>query len=244
MDKETRKLEVHYSKKEAITMKVGLIGLGKMGLNLGQNLIKENHDVVAYDLDSGAVEEMERYGAKGTTNIVELIKSLEQPRIIWLMVPPDAVDLVISEVTPFLNIGDILIESGNSYYKDTIRRYNRLKRYGVSIMDVVNSEGKESARKGACFMIGGDLEAWRIVEPIFRDIAVENGYLYAGKAGSGHFLNRTHNGIDYEMDDIGEGLELLEKREFEYDYENVARVWKKRFGYSSRAYGFNGKSIF
>lgn len=223
-------------------MKVGLIGLGKMGLNLGQKLIEESHDVVAYDLDSGAVEEMERYGAKGTTNIVELIKSLEQPRIIWLMVPPDSVDVVISEVTPFLNIGDILIQSGNSYYNDTIRRYNRLKRYGVSFMDVVTSEGKEGARKEACFKIGGDLEAWRIVEPIFRDISVEN--VYAGKAGSGHFLKMNNNGIDYEMDDIGEGLELLEKREFEYDSENVARVWKKRFGYSSRAYGFNGKSVF
>jgi 6-phosphogluconate dehydrogenase len=225
-------------------MKVGLIGLGKMGLNLGQNLIGESHDVVAYDLDSGAIEEMESYGAKGTTNIVELIKSLEQPRIIWLMVPPDSVDVVISEVTPFLNIGDILIQTGNSYYKDTIRRYNRLKRYGVSFMDVVSSEGKEGARKGTCFKIGGDLEAWRIVEPIFRDISVENGYLYTGKAGGGHFLKMTNNGIDYEMDDIGEGLELLEKRELEYNSENVARVWKKRFGYSSRAYGFNGKRIF
>lgn len=225
-------------------MKVGLIGLGKMGLNLGQNLIKESHDVVAYDLDSGAIEEMKRYGAKGTTNIVELIKSLEQPRIIWLMVPPDSVDVVISEVTPFLNIGDILIEFGNSYHEDTIRRYNRLKRYGVSFMDVVTSEGKEGARNGACFKIGGDLEAWRIVEPIFRDISVENGYLYAGKAGSGHFLKMTPNEIDYKMDDIGQGVELLEKRELEYDYENVAGVWKKRLGYSSRAYGFNGKSIF
>ncbi|MGG0288822.1 phosphogluconate dehydrogenase (NAD(+)-dependent, decarboxylating) [Peribacillus butanolivorans] len=207
-------------------MKVGLIGLGKMGLNLGQNLIEQNHDVVAYDLDSCAVQEMERNGAKGTTNILELINSLEQPRIIWLMVPHDAVDLVINEVTPFLNIGDILIEAGNSHYKDTIRRYNSLKKYGVSFMDVGTSGGMEGARKGACYMIGGDLEAWRIVEPIFSDTAVKNGYLYAGKAGSGHFLKMIHNGIEYGMmAAIGEGFELLEKSEFEYDYEKVARVW-------------------
>ncbi|MFD4932198.1 phosphogluconate dehydrogenase (NAD(+)-dependent, decarboxylating) [Peribacillus butanolivorans] len=207
-------------------MKVGLIGLGKMGLNLGQNLIEQNHDVVAYDLDSCAVQEMERNGAKGTTNILELINSLEQPRIIWLMVPHDAVDLVINEVTPFLSIGDILIEAGNSHYKDTIRRYNSLKKYGVSFMDVGTSGGMEGARKGACYMIGGDLEAWRIVEPIFSDTAVKNGYLYAGKAGSGHFLKMIHNGIEYGMmAAIGEGFELLEKSEFEYDYEKVARVW-------------------
>ncbi|MET3322304.1 UNVERIFIED_ORG: 6-phosphogluconate dehydrogenase [Peribacillus simplex] len=207
-------------------MKVGLIGLGKMGLNLGQNLIEQNHDVVAYDLDSCAVQEMEINGAKGTTNILELINSLEQPRIIWLMVPHDAVDLVINEVTPFLSIGDILIEAGNSHYKDTIRRYNSLKKYGVSFMDVGTSGGMEGARKGACYMIGGDLEAWRIVEPIFSDTAVKNGYLYAGKAGSGHFLKMIHNGIEYGMmAAIGEGFELLEKSEFEYDYEKVARVW-------------------
>lgn len=207
-------------------MKVGLIGLGKMGLNLGQNLIERNHDVVAYDLNSCAVEEMEKHGAKGTTNILELIKSLEQPRIIWLMVPHGAVDFVIGEVTPFLNSGDILIEAGNSHYKDTIRRYNSLKKYGVSFMDAGTSGGMEGARNGACYMVGGDLEAWRIVEPIFRDTAVENGYLYAGKSGSGHFLKMIHNGIEYGMmAAIGEGFELLEKSEFEYDYEKVARVW-------------------
>ncbi|WP_249871541.1 phosphogluconate dehydrogenase (NAD(+)-dependent, decarboxylating) [Oceanobacillus saliphilus] len=207
-------------------MQVGLIGLGKMGLNLGKNLIDHKHQVVAYDLNSQAVDEMKEYGAEGTTNIKELIQSLDKPRILWIMVPHTVVDSVISEITPFLEKGDIVIEAGNSHYKESIRRYNQLKEIGISFMDAGTSGGMEGARNGANYMIGGDLWAWAIVEPIFRDTAVENGYIYAGKAGSGHFLKMVHNGIEYGMmAAIGEGFEVLEKSEFDYDYEQVARVW-------------------
>lgn len=142
------------------------------------------------------------------------------------MVPHAVVDSVINEITPYLSKGDIVIEAGNSHYKDSIRRYGQLKQVGVSFMDVGTSGGMEGARNGACYMVGGDAEVWSMVEPIFRDTAVEKGYLYAGPAGRGHFLKMVHNGIEYGMmAAIGEGFEVLEKSEFDFDYEKVARVW-------------------
>ncbi|CAI8855241.1 MULTISPECIES: phosphogluconate dehydrogenase (NAD(+)-dependent, decarboxylating) [Priestia] len=207
-------------------MKVGLVGLGKMGINLGQNLLDQRHDVVAFDVNSNAVEQMKGYGASGVSSLQELVQSLETPRVVWLMIPHTVVDSVISEVKPLLAEGDIVIEAGNSHYKESIRRYNELKENKIRFMDVGTSGGMEGARNGACYMIGGDREAWEIVEPIFRDTAVENGYLYAGEAGSGHFLKMVHNGIEYGMmAAIGEGFEVLEKSQFDYDYEKVARVW-------------------
>lgn len=207
-------------------MKVGLIGLGKMGLNLGQNLIDNKHEVVAFDVNGSAVEEMNKYGAQGASDLKELVESLEKPRVVWIMVPHAVVDSVIDEMTPLLSSGDIVIEAGNSHYKESIRRYNQLKEVGIHFMDAGTSGGMEGARNGACYMIGGDPEAWSIVEPIFKDTAVENGFIYAGKAGSGHFLKMVHNGIEYGMmAAIGEGFEVLEKSKFDFDYEKVARVW-------------------
>ncbi|MDR0267325.1 phosphogluconate dehydrogenase (NAD(+)-dependent, decarboxylating) [Paenibacillus sp.] len=207
-------------------MQVGLVGLGKMGLNLGQNLMDHKHNVVAFDLNTAAVEDMKSNGATGATSLKELVAALETPRIIWIMVPHAVVDSVIDELSPLLSQGDIVIEAGNSHYKESIARYNKLKEIGVSFLDVGTSGGMEGARNGACYMIGGDEEAWNIVEPIFKDTAVENGYLYAGKAGSGHFLKMVHNGVEYGMmAAIGEGFEVLEKSEYDYDYEKVARVW-------------------
>jgi 6-phosphogluconate dehydrogenase len=207
-------------------MKVGLIGLGKMGLNLGQNLIDHQHEVTAFDVNPSAVENMKEYGAIGVSSYKELIESLKHPRILWIMVPHAVVDSVIGEITPFLEKGDIVIEAGNSHYKESIRRYNELAEYGVRFMDAGTSGGMEGARHGASYMIGGDPDAWEVVEPIFKDTAVENGFLYAGKAGSGHYLKMVHNGIEYAMmAAIGEGFEVLEKSEFDFDYEKVARVW-------------------
>ncbi|MFB5759578.1 phosphogluconate dehydrogenase (NAD(+)-dependent, decarboxylating) [Paenibacillus medicaginis] len=207
-------------------MQVGLIGLGKMGLNLGRNLIDHKHELVAFDVNPAAVTEMKEYGAVGAASIEELVQSTKAPRVIWVMVPHTIVDSVLDQLQPMLSEGDIVIEGGNSHYKESIARYERLKESGVRFMDAGTSGGMEGARNGACYMIGGDPEAWEVVEPIFRDTAVENGYLYAGKAGSGHFLKMVHNGIEYGMmAAIGEGFEVLEKSNFDFDYEQVARVW-------------------
>lgn len=207
-------------------MKVGLIGLGKMGLNLGKNLIDHKHEVVAYDLNPAAVEELKQYGAAGVASYKEMADAMESPRVFWIMVPHSVVDGVIQDLIPSLSKGDIVIEAGNSHYKESIRRYEELKEHGVHFMDAGTSGGMEGARNGACYMIGGDEEAWNIVEPLFKDTSVENGYLYAGKAGSGHFLKMVHNGIEYGMmASIGEGFEVLEKSDYDFDYEKVARVW-------------------
>ena len=207
-------------------MKVGLIGLGKMGLNISKNLIDHQHEVVAFDINEQAIEEIKQYGAQGTTNLNELVQSLDHPRIVWVMVPHKVVDQVIQDIKPLLSDGDIVIEAGNSHYKESMRRYEEFKEVGVSYLDVGTSGGMEGARNGANYMIGGDQEAWVIVEPIFRDTSVEKGYVYTGKSGSGHYLKMVHNGIEYGMmAAIGEGFEVLEKSQFDYDYEQVARVW-------------------
>ncbi|PNQ81137.1 phosphogluconate dehydrogenase (NAD(+)-dependent, decarboxylating) [Paenibacillus sp. F4] len=207
-------------------MQVGLIGLGKMGLNLGRNLIDHKHELVAYDVNAAAIQEMKDYGAKGASTLEELVQTTQSPRVLWIMVPHQIVDSVLDQLQPMLSKGDIIIEGGNSHYKESIARHARLKEYGISFMDAGTSGGMEGARNGACYMIGGDPEAWAVVEPIFRDTAVENGYLYAGKSGSGHFLKMVHNGVEYGMmASIGEGFEVLEKSSFDFDYEQVARVW-------------------
>ncbi|ALP34910.1 6-phosphogluconate dehydrogenase [Paenibacillus sp. IHB B 3084] len=207
-------------------MQVGLIGLGKMGLNLGKNLIDHKHEVVAYDVNAAAIQEMKDYGATGASTLEELVQATQSPRVLWIMVPHQFVDSVLDQLQPILSKGDIIIEGGNSHYKESIARHARLKEYGISFMDAGTSGGMEGARSGACYMIGGDPEAWAFVEPIFRDTAVENGYLYAGKSGSGHFLKMVHNGVEYGMmASIGEGFEVLEKSSFDFDYEHVARVW-------------------
>lgn len=207
-------------------MKVGLIGLGKMGFNLGQNLLEHGHEVVAYDVNAAAVSEIDAKGAAGTESLAGLVGKLETPRIAWIMVPHEFVDGVIAELTPLMSQGDIIIEAGNSHYKESIRRHDELAKEGIYFLDAGTSGGMEGARNGACYMIGGDEEAWKIAEPLFRDTSVENGYLYAGKSGSGHFLKMVHNGIEYGMmAAIGEGFEVLEKSGYDFDFEQVARVW-------------------
>lgn len=207
-------------------MKVGLIGLGKMGFNLGQNLLEHGHEVVAYDVNADAVAELGTKGAAGTASLAELVSKLDAPRIAWVMVPHQFVDSVIAELTPLLSKGDIIIEAGNSHYKESIRRHDELAQSGIYYLDAGTSGGMEGARNGACYMIGGDEEAWAVAEPLFRDTSVENGYLYAGKSGSGHFLKMVHNGIEYGMmAAIGEGFEVLEKSGYDFDFEQVARVW-------------------
>ncbi|WP_322923486.1 phosphogluconate dehydrogenase (NAD(+)-dependent, decarboxylating) [Paenibacillus campi] len=207
-------------------MKIGLIGLGKMGMNLAQNLMDHQHEVVAFDLNKEAVKEITGLGAQGVETIADMVSKLEAPRIVWVMVPHGVVDSVLGEIAPLLSENDIVIEAGNSHYKESVRRYNEMKQKGIHYMDAGTSGGMSGARNGACYMIGGDKEAWAVVEPIFRDTAVENGYLYAGEAGSGHYLKMVHNGIEYGMmAAIGEGFEVLEKSPYDFNYEKVARVW-------------------
>jgi len=208
-------------------MNIGLIGLGKMGLNLSLNLLEHEHNVVAFDVNKEAVKKISEEGAIGAFSIEELVRKLRAPRIVWLMVPAGAItEQVVEELGGLLQAGDIVIDGGNSHYKDSVRRGNELLEKGIHFFDAGTSGGMSGARDGACMMVGGDKEIFTTIEPIFRDISVENGYLYAGKSGSGHFLKMIHNGIEYGMmQAIAEGFEVLEKSGFDYDYEKVAKVW-------------------
>jgi 6-phosphogluconate dehydrogenase len=208
-------------------MKIGMIGLGKMGYNLVLNLKDHGHDVVAYDVNEESVAKITAEGVDGVSSIEQLVERLEAPRIVWLMVPAGKpVDDVLETLVPRLSAGDIVIEGGNSHYKESLRRHKHLKEKGVYFLDCGTSGGVEGARYGVCTMIGGDPEAWEIVEPLFRDISVEHGYHFAGQPGAGHFLKMVHNGIEYGMmQAIAEGFEVLHKSEFDFDYEKVARVW-------------------
>lgn len=208
-------------------MHVGLIGLGKMGYNLSLNLIDHKHEVTTFDIDSEAVAKISNMGAEGSTSIEDLVSKLSAPRTIWMMVPAGEItENVLSELKGLLQKGDIVIDGGNSNYKESIRRGNELKEHGIYFFDVGTSGGMEGARNGACTMIGGEKEVFASIEPLFKDICVEDGYLYAGAIGSGHYLKMVHNGIEYGMmQSIAEGFEVLEKSQFDFDYEQVARVW-------------------
>ncbi|MNJ44434.1 6-phosphogluconate dehydrogenase, NAD(+)-dependent, decarboxylating [compost metagenome] len=208
-------------------MKLGMIGLGKMGYHLVLNLLQCHHEVVAYDMNRDSVENAALDGAIPAFSVEEFISSLPSPRIVWIMVPAGkALHSVIDGIAPLLNEGDIIIDGGNSYYKDSLALAEKLEKQGIHFFDVGTSGGINGAEHGGCFMIGGNEAVFRKIEPIFKDIAVDKGYLYAGPTGSGHFLKMVHNGIEYGMmQAIAEGFEILDKSPFDFNYEEVARVW-------------------
>ncbi|MCL6517264.1 phosphogluconate dehydrogenase (NAD(+)-dependent, decarboxylating) [Alicyclobacillus sp.] len=208
-------------------MRLGLIGLGKMGFNLGLNLMEHGHEVVAYDLSSDAVRRFAEAGGRAAASVDDLVDLLPAPRVIWLMVPQGKpVDDLLGAITPRLAADDIVIEAGNSHYQDSLRRAAALQERGIHYLDVGTSGGIEGARHGACYMIGGPRDAFARVEALFRDTAVPGGYLYTGPSGSGHYAKMVHNGIEYGMmAAIGEGFEILEKSRFDYDFAALARVW-------------------
>ncbi|GAA0344683.1 decarboxylating 6-phosphogluconate dehydrogenase [Bacillus carboniphilus] len=208
-------------------MNIGLIGLGKMGYNLALNMKDHGHNVIATDVNAEAVAKIGQEGVTTYASNKELVDALPSPKVVWLMVPAgDITEQVVEEVAGYMTEGDIMIDGGNSNYKDTLRRGEMLKQKGIYFVDCGTSGGMEGARHGVCTMIGADPEAWKHVEGLFRDISIENGYLYTGNPGSGHFLKMVHNGIEYGMmQAIAEGYEILDKSQFDYDYEQVSRVW-------------------
>lgn len=208
-------------------MKIAMIGLGKMGYNLALNLLDHNHEVVAYDVNAEAVTNIEAEGAIGAHSLEEVVAALPERKVIWLMVPAGPItDGVLEQLYELLQPSDIIIEGGNSNYKETVAWGNKLAEKGIHLLDCGTSGGVDGARHGICTMVGGNAEAFAHIEPIMQDISVENGYLYTGEVGSGHFLKMIHNGIEYGMmQSIAEGFDILEKSQFEYDYEKVAKVW-------------------
>jgi len=208
-------------------MNIGFIGLGKMGFNMVEHLLENGHHVVVYDLSPEVVLRLSAEGAVAARSLQLLVGQIGTPGVVWLMVPAgDAVDAVLEGLLPFLRKGDIVIDGGNSRYTDTVRRARRLGAAGIHLLDVGTSGGLEGARHGACMMVGGPREAYNAVEPLLRDLCVENGYGYMGPAGAGHFVKMVHNGIEYGMmQALGEGFDILESSGYDLDHETVARVW-------------------
>ncbi|GAB3204423.1 6-phosphogluconate dehydrogenase [Pontibacter aydingkolensis] len=208
-------------------MQIGLIGLGKMGYNLALNLRDHQHEVVAYDIARETIDSIAKEGITPAYTIPEVAQKLTGRKAVWIMVPAgDPVDAVIEQLVPHLQQGDIIIDGGNSNYKDSIKRAEMLKSSGIFLLDCGTSGGLTGARNGACTMIGGEQDAFAYCEEIFRDVSVEKGYLHVGKPGSGHFVKMIHNGVEYGMmQAIAEGFEVLHKSDFDMDYKEVARVW-------------------
>jgi 6-phosphogluconate dehydrogenase len=208
-------------------MQIGFIGLGKMGFNLVQNLLAHQHEVVAYDIHQELVEKITKEGATGVATLPQLVSALKTPRVVWLMIPAGhLVDEVLNELTPLLSPDDMVIDGGNSNYKESIRRSKTLEMAGIHYLDCGTSGGTSGARHGACTMIGGSEAAFKRVEPVFKNISVENGYLYTGAAGSGHFVKMVHNGIEYGMmQAIAEGFEVFEKSGYDLDFEAIAKLF-------------------
>lgn len=209
-------------------MKIGFVGLGKMGGNMVKRLLERGHSIVAFDPGSGAREEAGRIGAEVALSLNELVGRLAHPRSIWLMVPAGQVTgEVINALMPLLEKGDILIDGGNSLYRDSVARAALLKAMGISFLDAGTSGGIWGLSEGYCLMIGGEKEAFHQIEPVVRDLAPEKGYAHVGPNGSGHFVKMVHNAIEYAMlEAYGEGFELMqEKQEFNLDLAQIAELW-------------------
>jgi len=211
-------------------MRIGFIGLGRMGMNMVQRLVNSGHEVVAYARTADTVRKAEEKGAIGAKSFQDVSDKLKKPRIIWLMVPAgDATEETINKAASFLEEGDILIDGGNSFYKDSIRRAETLKKRKISFIDVGTSGGVWGLKTGYCLMIGGDKDVFRSVEPLFKALSPENGYAHVGTNGAGHFIKMVHNGIEYALlQGYAEGFEILHaKKEFNLDLQKIANLWNQ-----------------
>ena len=206
-------------------VQLGIIGLGKMGGNIALQCIEKGIDVVGKTKE--AKPELIEKGVKIVSTYQEFGDSLKTPRVIFLSLPAGhTIDRVIRDLLPFINKGDIIVDGGNSYYKDSIEREAQLAKNGLYFVDCGTSGGLYGARYGACFMVGGKPEAVKLCEPILKTLAVDGGFLHCGEPGSGHFVKVIHNGIEFGMlQAIGEGVEFLQHSNFSLDLQAVFHVW-------------------
>lgn len=236
-------------------MQVGMIGLGRMGANLVRRLLLGGHECVVYDQESGRIGQLLDEGARGASAVSDLLQHLSPPRVVWLMLPAGSVtEELVSVVAEGLAAGDIIIDGGNSYFKDDIRRAQALQPKGIHYLDVGTSGGVWGLERGYCLMIGGPEAVVRQLEPIFRSLApgrdqaaptpgrtsggtAEHGYVYCGPTGAGHFVKMIHNGIEYGlMQAYAEGFDILrsanqpglpEDYRYEFNLADIAEVWRR-----------------
>lgn len=208
-------------------MQIAIVGLGKMGFNLALNLHGKKFEVSGYDIFEEARKRLSEKGPAAPDSLEGLVKNFSGRRVIWLMVPSGhIVDDTIAHLVPLLSPGDVIIDGGNSHFKDSIRRFRSLEEKGIDFLDCGTSGGVSGALEGVCVMIGGKKEVYDYCAPIFSSIAVPDGYLYCGPAGSGHFVKMVHNGVEYGMmQAIAEGFEVMHASDFRLDYAAIAKLW-------------------
>jgi 6-phosphogluconate dehydrogenase len=210
-------------------MNVGMIGLGKMGGNMARRLIQGGHTVVGTAPDANALHELEAHGGKPALTIEALITMLPKPRAIWVIVPAGEItDNVVKELAARCDRGDVVVDGGNSNYKESMRRADELATRGISFLDAGTSGGVWGLTEGYCLMVGGNREAFVQVEPVFKTLAPPDGYRWLGGPGAGHYSKMVHNAIEYGMmQAYAEGFELLRASDYSYDLAQLSSLWMK-----------------
>jgi 6-phosphogluconate dehydrogenase len=211
-------------------MKLGMIGLGKMGGNMTERLTRGGHEVVVFDRSPETVQRYVSLGSEGASDAASLVSKLQSPRIVWIMVPAGKpVDDTIAAVLPGLAGGDVIIDGGNSNFHDTIRRGEALREEGIEFVDSGTSGGIWGLENGYCLMIGASDAAFKLCEPIFKTLAPADGYAHMGPTGAGHYVKMIHNGVEYGMlQAYAEGYEILHaSKDFQLDLHRVASVWNR-----------------
>ena len=209
-------------------MELGFIGLGRMGKNMVLRLLDGGHRIVAWDRSRDPIQEVSGKGAVAASNLSELVAKLDDtPRAVWVMVPSgDPTDQVIRDVAPLLKAGDAIIDGGNSYYKDSVRRASWLAEKRIDFVDAGTSGGIWGLSRGYCLMVGGSEAVCRRLEPLFQTLAPKDGYARVGASGAGHFTKMVHNGIEYGlMQAYAEGFEILKASPYDLDLRSIAALW-------------------
>jgi len=211
-------------------MQCGMIGLGRMGGNMARRLLRGGHDVVVSNRSQEPVEELKSEGAVGASSVKDLVEKLEAPRAVWISLPSGEVtENTLDQLKSLLTHGDVIVDSGNSFYKDTLRRGVQLEESGLDLLDQGTSSGIWGLENGFCLMIGGVRASFERLEPAFKTLAPPDGYLHTGSSGSGHFVKMVHNGIEYGMlEAYGEGFEILKSSNFEsLDLAAISHLWNQ-----------------
>lgn len=222
---------------------IGIVGLGKMGANMARRLMEKGWTVHGFDRDEATVRALESEGLHGASSLHDLCEQLPVPRLVWLMVPAKkVVDEVLfgkGGIAGLLSKDDVIVDGGNSYFKDSIVRGKKITQRGLNYIDVGFSGGPKGARTGGCLMIGGDEAAFKKFESLFRDLATEGGYQFFKGAGAGHFVKMVHNGIEYGMmQALAEGFTMLKKSKYELDLTRVADIYNHKSVIESRLVGW------
>jgi 6-phosphogluconate dehydrogenase len=220
-------------------MKLGYIGLGKMGYSMVELLLEKKYEVVVYNRSEGPVRKIAQQGAHAAGSYEQLVSALVPPRLIWIMVSYQAVDPVLKELVPLLAKGDTVIDGGNSPYKGSIHRSKELEARGIDFLDAGVSGGPSGARNGACIMVGGRKDVFQKFEELFRDLSVPDGFGYMGKSGAGHFVKMVHNGIEYGMmQSLAEGFAVMKASDFGLNLVKITDVYNHKSVIESRLVGW------